>query len=527
MEEPLKARPNNLFLSNKVEENNNNINKNPVQVQEVQSPLLSQNLLQGQNSNNSFFSNQHKQGSAVKGLDTVFSFNFDNVQPSSHLSIQKSENQVKNFNLQENNSNNNNNQSKFVIQQQPPSFKFQQQQFQIQTSRKSSLNFDLFGQNNDLEQNQKSLKQLEDENLEKYFQQENDKNDLSFDECMFREYQQSFNNQNNNLQKQQQFQFFNQETDFEFKIESQVENTNQNQLFVKKEQTLTNYNNNNNNSQIFQQQGVEEQENNLEIEFPPLDISNEQQEEDTETQSNQNINNHNNINMNFNNNQEIFSSQNNENFNTSSTTLNTYTNFNDQEYDNKGKKLGNQMENIWKVNEKKIAKNKKKQRDYDKNICRYLARQVIRCFVDSVYKEDVIKFCEEEMEFQKNKNLQKENNNNKYKNLSLEDLYQSAKLFLLGKIEFVTGHRAFQDLLICREEEEKFLEKNVFKRFAQWFLKYRALRYIINGAMSDKKGYLQFKNQIMLHYVQKPETWNANLAKKSKRKPKIFRIELA
>jgi len=94
----------------------------------------------------------------------------------------------------------------------------------------------------------------------------------------------------------------------------------------------------------------------------------------------------------------------------------------------------------------------------------------------------------------------------------VDNLYNSSTSYLLSKIEFVTGHRAFRELLCYNEEEGeiKILEKQVFRKFTYWFLKERAFRYIITGAMTDKQSYLKFKNEIMLLYVNRPESWTSN-----------------
>jgi hypothetical protein len=92
-----------------------------------------------------------------------------------------------------------------------------------------------------------------------------------------------------------------------------------------------------------------------------------------------------------------------------------------------------------------------------------------------------------------------------------EKLYDSATKFLLSKIEFITGHRAFRSILCFDEDFDKKSEKCVFRNFTYWFLKERAFRYIMTGAMSDKKSYLKFKNEIMMIYVRKPESWDSNL----------------
>jgi len=73
-------------------------------------------------------------------------------------------------------------------------------------------------------------------------------------------------------------------------------------------------------------------------------------------------------------------------------------------------------------------------------------------------------------------------------------------------------------LCFHEEDETKMMEKKVFRKFTYWFLKERAFRYIITGAMTDKASYLKFKNEIMLLYVNKPEIWTSNSKSEKKRR---------
>jgi len=126
---------------------------------------------------------------------------------------------------------------------------------------------------------------------------------------------------------------------------------------------------------------------------------------------------------------------------------------------------------------------------------------MIRCFVDfRKYKEKVMGLCENNPE-----------------------IYADVTKYFLGEIEFVTGHRALQKLLEIRKDETEIIRKrkNIFLKFSRWFLKERALRYIIHGNMVDKISYIQYKNHIMLHYINRPEKWNSN-AKKSGKAGKIY-----
>lgn len=78
-----------------------------------------------------------------------------------------------------------------------------------------------------------------------------------------------------------------------------------------------------------------------------------------------------------------------------------------------------------KVASKINAKIIRKKKDYDKNICWYIARSCIRSFVDRIYKNEVlVNFC----------------NNN-------EDSYNKATTYFLSQIEHISGHKAFKKIL--------------------------------------------------------------------------------
>jgi len=73
----------------------------------------------------------------------------------------------------------------------------------------------------------------------------------------------------------------------------------------------------------------------------------------------------------------------------------------------------------------------------------------------------------------------------------------------------LSGYRALRDYLIIYkdDDEDTVNEKKVFKKFSYWFLKKRALRQIISGNMKDKKSYINYKNNIMLKYIKRPNEW--------------------
>jgi len=64
-------------------------------------------------------------------------------------------------------------------------------------------------------------------------------------------------------------------------------------------------------------------------------------------------------------------------------------------------------------------------------------------------------------------------------------------------------------------EENDFSDQNklhaVFRDFSKWFLKNRAIRYILfNGKMTDKKAYIDYKNKVMLPNLENPKKYNTN-----------------
>jgi len=58
----------------------------------------------------------------------------------------------------------------------------------------------------------------------------------------------------------------------------------------------------------------------------------------------------------------------------------------------------------------------------------------------------------------------------------------------------------------------------VFRRFCKWFLKERAVRYIMSGNMKDKSSYIRYKNKIMLYFIDKPSQWNSNYVRGVRKK---------
>ena len=62
-----------------------------------------------------------------------------------------------------------------------------------------------------------------------------------------------------------------------------------------------------------------------------------------------------------------------------------------------------------------------------------------------------------------------------------EKLYMSVTNYFLSRIEFITGHRALKEILSITVEDTDEISnmKIIFRKFFKWFLKHRAMRYII------------------------------------------------
>ena len=129
---------------------------------------------------------------------------------------------------------------------------------------------------------------------------------------------------------------------------------------------------------------------------------------------------------------------------------------------------------------KRVKKEKKKnQSDYRKNICGYITKKIIREFVGPNYACHVQDRCD-----------------------AHQVDYNAVKSHYLAKIEQVTGPSHIPRLLVPQNEGEVKI-KQVFCEFFEWFLKERYLRYLIlEGKMSDKKAYIEYKNNILLSMLE-------------------------
>jgi hypothetical protein len=133
-------------------------------------------------------------------------------------------------------------------------------------------------------------------------------------------------------------------------------------------------------------------------------------------------------------------------------------------------------------NSKKIIKkspNKiKTKSNLKKNIHRYLTRKMIRCLASEDFKERVMNLC-----------------------LTHGVIYEEIKQYYLGQIENFTNIHFLS---------EHWSQDHVFREFSKWFLKERAIRYILNGKMENPSKYIHYKNHVMLYYVDRAEEYKSN-----------------
>ncbi|EAS01344.1 hypothetical protein TTHERM_00149540 (macronuclear) [Tetrahymena thermophila SB210] len=146
---------------------------------------------------------------------------------------------------------------------------------------------------------------------------------------------------------------------------------------------------------------------------------------------------------------------------------------------------------------------KEKKKDYDKNICRYITRQVVRSFSSPDFKNKVLLIINEIYPDAPSQNK--------------IQIYKDVTEFFLGEIENLSGFRALKDMLVVNPDMDGTIlatQKKIFRDFMRWYLKERYFRNIINGNMKDKLAFIRYKNKIMLHYINKPHKWNSNKKKR-------------
>ena len=137
----------------------------------------------------------------------------------------------------------------------------------------------------------------------------------------------------------------------------------------------------------------------------------------------------------------------------------------------------------------------KSKNEEKKNIHRYMIRQVIRSLASEDFKEKVMELCQ-----------------------AYETDYEKIKQYYIGQIEnfisiqLLSEHWSVDPFDTSDENRSRM----VFKEFSKWFLKERAIRYILNGKMKNPLKYIHYKNHIMLYYIDKPQEYKSNNKKKKK-----------
>lgn len=113
--------------------------------------------------------------------------------------------------------------------------------------------------------------------------------------------------------------------------------------------------------------------------------------------------------------------------------------------------------------------------NYEKNICAYITKKTVQCFLSSTYRRKVQKLC------------------TKYGcDYSEVVAYYSKRYKEVFGITHLT-------LLITPETEEEIEMKQAFTEFLRWFLRERYMLYLLkNGKMSEKEKYVEFKNKYLL-----------------------------
>jgi hypothetical protein len=125
----------------------------------------------------------------------------------------------------------------------------------------------------------------------------------------------------------------------------------------------------------------------------------------------------------------------------------------------------------------------KKKKNARKNIFRYMTRRVLRGLIGEEFEGKIREICSE----------------TGADPIMLKKLYQ-------GKIE------SFTSIAELRREwcDQKDPYKKAFRIFSKWFLKYRAIRYILEGKMTDKLEFIHYKNHVLLKYIDQPKKFFRN-----------------
>lgn len=124
-----------------------------------------------------------------------------------------------------------------------------------------------------------------------------------------------------------------------------------------------------------------------------------------------------------------------------------------------------------------------KKKNSRKNIFRYMTRRIIRGLIGDEFEGKVKEIC---MEI----------------GVSLEEVRRLYR----AKIE------SFTSIAELRKEwsDQNNGLKRVFRIFSKWFLKNRAIRYILEGKMVEKLEFIKYKNHVLLKYIDHPERYFRN-----------------
>lgn len=139
-----------------------------------------------------------------------------------------------------------------------------------------------------------------------------------------------------------------------------------------------------------------------------------------------------------------------------------------------------------------ILRNKSKNEE-KKNIHRYMIRQVIRCLTGEDFQKKVKDLC-----------------------VKFDTDYEEIKKYYIGQIENFTSIQLLREHWSVDpvDQSKENRGRMVFREFSKWFLKERAIRYILNGKMKNPEKYIHYKNHIMLYYIEKPNEYKSNNKKK-------------
>lgn len=150
---------------------------------------------------------------------------------------------------------------------------------------------------------------------------------------------------------------------------------------------------------------------------------------------------------------------------------------------------------VQKIEQKKISKPKKLREkrnaksETTKNIHRYMTRQIIRALANEDFVIKTSELC---------------------KNADID--YETVKSYYLSKIETFTSIYLLREHWKVKANDNSVENrmKMVFRDFSKWFLKEKAIRYILNGKMKTPLKYIHYKNHIMLFYIDNPEFYKSN-----------------